>query len=125
MKQLTYKGHRTARLKLMDLIKSGEIDEYESNGDIAKELSCTARTIEAYLRDYNCSIGGNWPLEVGEYTLPLWTPMGMKTVHHEGCDDCEKCEMLEVCRELVAEGNFVACESPLAKEVEGEGENED
>ena len=125
MKQLTYKGHRTVRLKLMDLIESGEIDEYEGNDALADELGCTSRTIEAYLRDYNCSIRGNRPLETWEYALPLWTPMGMKTVHHKGCDDCEKCEMQEMCRKLVAEGNFVACESPLAKEIVGWEEEEE
>ena len=33
--------------------------------------------------------------------------------------------MIERCRMLVAEGNFVACEVPLVKEVFGEREEEE
>jgi len=121
LKQLTYKGHRTVRLRLMDLVDSGRIEEYD-NYELAALLNCTPRTVEAYLRDYNRSIRGNRPLELDEYTMPLWTAKGVKVVHHEGCDDCLKCEMLEVCRGLVRGGDFVACELPLVKEVFGDEE---
>jgi len=124
LKQLTYKGHRTVRLKLMDLVDSGQIEEYD-NYELAELLDCTPRTIEAYLRDYNRSIKEYRTLEVGEYELPLRTTIGVKSYHHKGCDDCRKCEMEEVCRREVAAGNFVACELPLAKEVWGEEEEEE
>ena len=64
-------------------------------------------------------------MEPDEYTMPLLTRSGMKTCHHKGKDDCGKCEMLERCRVLVAEGNFVACEVPLVKEVFGEMEEDE
>ena len=106
------------------MIESGQVDGY-TNDEIAELLDCNPRTIETYARNYSRSIGDDRPMKRDEYTLPLVTRSGVKTVHHKGCDDCEKCEMLEVCRELVAGGNFVACESPLAKEIVGWEEEEE
>jgi len=105
------------------MIESGQADKY-TNEEIAEMLDCNPRTIETYARDYSRSNGDNRPMEPGEYMMPLLTRSGMKVCHHKGTDDCEKCEMLERCRALVAEGNFVACEVPLVKEVFGEMEED-
>jgi len=121
LKQLTYKGSPTVRIRLMQMIKEDQV-ESRSNSELADMLDCTPRTIEAYLRDYRRSQAGDRKLSTDEYTMPLKTTRGMKLYHHKGCDDCRDCEMLEKCREEVAKGNFVACEVPLAKEVYGERE---
>ena len=106
------------------MIESGLADQY-TNDEIAELLDCNPRTIETYARDYSRSNGDDRPMERDEYTLPLVTRSGVKTCHHKGKDDCGKCEMLERCRVLVAEGNFVACEVPLVKEVFGEMEEDE
>jgi len=124
LKQLTYKGHPTIRIRFIQMIESGQAEGY-TNSEIAELLDCNPRTIETYARDYSRSIGDNRPMEPDEYTMPLLTRSGMKVCHHKGKDDCEKCEMIERCRELVADGNFVACEVPLVKEVFGEMEEEE
>ena len=105
------------------MIESGQVDGY-TNDEIAELLGCNPRTIETYARDYSRSIGDNRPMKMDEYTMPLLTRSGMKMCHYKGKDDCMKCEMLERCRELVMEGNFVACEVLLVKEVFGEMEDE-
>ena len=123
MKQLTYKGHPTIRIRFIHMIESGLADQY-TNDEIAELLDCNPRTIETYARDYIRSNGDDRPMERDEYTLPLVTRSGVKTCHYKGKDDCEKCEMLERCREMVKDGNFVACEVPLVKEVFGEREED-
>ena len=105
----------------MHMVESDQIVGY-TNKEIAEKLGCSPRTIEAYRRDYNRSIGDNRPMQPDEYTMPLVTRSGVKVYHHKGKDDCGKCEMEERCRELVMEGNYVACEVPLVKEVFGESE---
>jgi len=116
LRQLTYKGHPTVRLRLMRMVDSGDVNQY-TNKELAKRFHCNPRTIEAYLRDYHRSLGGDRRLEPDEYTMPLQTTSGVKVCHYKGCADCNECKMLDVCRGLVKEGNYVACESPLAKEV--------
>ena len=124
MKQLTYKGHPTIRIRFIEMIESGQAELY-TNDEIAELLGCNPRTIETYARNYSRSNGDNRPMEPDEYTMPLVTRSGMKMCHHKGKDDCEKCEMIERCRVLVADGNFVACEVPLVKEVFGEMDEEE
>jgi len=100
----------------MAMVESGQVNGY-SNEELASMLKCNVRTVEAYLRDYSNTKGGQRVVPRSEYTLPLQTTRGMKLYHHKGREDCSKCEMEEVCREMVKQGNFVACESPLAKEI--------
>ena len=60
------------------------------------------------------------PVEIDDADLPLETTRGTIVVWCGECretGDCGECDFEELCKELVKDGCFVACERPLQKEL--------
>ncbi len=173
--QSTYRGKPTVKLRLLDLLDSGEAANYTTE-ELADILNCNIRTVATYeldwirqkltdrelvpenvaleivsLRDndglkfgqivgyvrevydiiinrrmviqlYRCQSDTPPPIviNINDDDLPLDTKTGTIIAWCGDCRDignCDECGMEELCRELVIDHNFVACERPLLKEL--------
>lgn len=118
--QKTYRGEPTARSRLYALWKDGND---RSNKELAEEIGCSWHTVRTYRQDWNRRHGKPVKpipdlLDIPPDDLPLLTlhgwmwcePISMRL-------NCEKCDMIELCKEAVKDGNFIACERMLEDEV--------
>ena len=122
--QLTYLGESTARIRLYELW-----DEGDSRGDeqLARVVGCSPATVTTYRQDWRGRENDNAVVEVGEDELPLLTLHGWMwcapvEIHGKVCEPWSEentrgCVMYEMCKEAVKEGNFVACEWVLEREL--------
>jgi len=123
-KQLTYLGDTTARIRLYELWDEG--DE-RSDDELALLIGCSSATVNTYRQDYRRGQDESGIVDVAEGELPLLTIKGWmwcepveafgKTCEPWGEGNKRGCVMYEMCKVAVRDGNFIACERMLEKEI--------
>jgi hypothetical protein len=122
--QHTYQSSPTARIRLYELW-----DEGDERGDeeLAAVIGCSPSTVTTYRQDWRHEQEADEVVEVREGQLPLLTVKGWVwcepvEIHGKVCEPWSEsnprgCVMYEMCQVAVRDGNFVACEWVLRKEL--------
>ena len=120
MKHKVYKGQRTARSVIIQLLKDGAARSDEELAELAGISVHTVRTYrQELLRQSGEGVSGLPDVfEVAEEDLPLLTLHGWVWCVPETVNrSCKGCKMERYCREAVRDGNFIACELVFKEEL--------
>lgn len=115
-RQYLYRGRRTSKSQLLDMILADDVNY--SNEEIALMIGCKPSTVAAYLREWDRH-REHASLMTTPYEIPVETRVGRKLIHYYDPtrNDCNGCPLLAICTRMVRQGDFIACEVPLEKEM--------
>lgn len=115
-RQALYRGRRTAKSLLLDMLLADDVAY--TNEEIALIIGCKPGTVSAYLREWERH-RDHTSLQAISYVMPLETRVGRKLIHYYDPtrNDCGGCPLLAICTRMVRQGDFIACEVPLEKEL--------